>query len=53
MSDAVFQRSVSLRPVADGSPASTWPPGLGLLLAVAVSLGLWAGALWIIAGLLG
>ena len=43
MSDAIFQRSLTARPVAP----RPLPIGYGLLIAAALSLGLWTGLAWL------
>jgi hypothetical protein len=51
MSDAIFQRSLPAPPEARAARRPI-PVGYGLLAAAAVSLTLWAGAVWLtLAGL--
>lgn len=53
MSDAVFQRSVPIGRSAPAKSAARWPRGFGLLIAAAISIGLWIGIFWIVARALG
>lgn len=51
MSDASFQRSRVFDVSTQAAPRRKLPAGYGLVGAAAVSIGLWAGLIWI-AGLL-
>lgn len=46
MSEAFFQRSVSLGRSARADPARPWPRGYGLLVGAMASLGLWGAVIW-------
>ena len=53
MSDAIFQRSPAASRIRTSKRAGRLPPGYGLAIGAAASLGLWGGIFWIAARLLG
>lgn len=53
MSDAVFQRNPAVGRIGTSKRGGRLPPGHGLALGAAASLGLWGGIFWIAARLLG
>ena len=52
MSDAIFQRNPAVGRVRTSKRAGPLPPGYGLVIGAAVSVGLWGGIFWIVGRLL-